>query len=360
MGQTTGKIFIRFSQIIGQERAIQFLKQVIARQKMPHAYLFVGIPGVGKTTTGVALAQTINCQDPVHGEGCGRCRWCRQVESGNFADLEFIEPTGQNIKIEQIRQLERTFGFKPLSGRYRVTIIRQAETMTVEAANAFLKTLEEPPPGNMLILNVTEPMDLLPTIVSRCQKVAFPPLPAFLIKGWLMDKRGLEESKAAILAKLSEGSLGRALDMLDKDFLQKREDYLEGLNALLRRPPDEALETVLQYTAKEKKKEPDAEKREDSAVAEVLGIWKTWYRDLLVIKTTGRDEWLINGDFLTELKNASEVFTINNLVDSFLVIDQAERDYWQARNVDLMIENTVLGLRKYWKRNRQSGTGTSS
>ncbi|MEJ2723292.1 MAG: DNA polymerase III subunit delta' [Deltaproteobacteria bacterium] len=349
MGQNTRKIFVPFSQIIGQDRAIRYLKEVIARAKMPHAYLFVGIPGVGKTTTAVALAQAVNCQDPIQGEACGRCQCCRQVESGNFADLEFIEPTGQNIKIEQIRQLDHAFGFKPLSGRLRVTIIRHAETMTVEAANAFLKTLEEPPPGNMLILSVTEPMDLLPTIVSRCQKVAFRPLPAFLIREWLMNRKGMEEGKAAILAKLSEGSLGNALDMLEKDFLQKREEYLVNLNALLRRPPDEALEAVLQYTGKEKRRETDAEKRGDSPVAELLGIWKTWYRDLLVIKTTGREEWLINSDFLNELKKASQVFNIDKLVESFLVIDRAERDYWQARNVDLMIENTVLGLRKYGK-----------
>jgi DNA polymerase-3 subunit delta' len=359
MGQTTRKIFVPFSEIIGQERAIQFLKQVIARAKMSHAYLFVGIPGVGKTTTAVALAQAINCQDPAHGEGCGRCRCCRQVESGNFADLEFIEPERQNIKIEQIRQLDRTFGFKPLSGRYRVTVVRQAETMTLEAANAFLKTLEEPPPGNLLILNVTEPLDLLPTIVSRCQKVAFRPLPASLIREWLMSRRGLEEDKASIVAKLCGGSLGRASDMLDQDFLQRRVDYLEGLNALLQQPVDEALETVLHYTGKEKKN-TEAEKRGDSSVAELLGIWKTWYRDLLVIKTTGREEWLINSDFLKRLKNISKGSKIKNLVDSFLVIDQAERDYRQARNVDLMIENTMLGLRKCWKRNRESAAGTSS
>ena len=356
----TSRGFVPFSKIIGQERAIQFLKQVIARAKMPHAYLFVGIPGVGKTTTAVALAQAINCQDPVHGEGCGRCRCCRQVESGNFADLEFIEPEGQNIKIEQIRQLDRTFGFLPLSGRYRVTVVRQAETMTLEAANAFLKTLEEPPPGNLLILNVTEPLDLLPTIVSRCQKVAFRPLPALLITGWLMNRRGLEEDKASIVAKLCGGSLGRALEMLDKDFLQRRVDYLEGLNALLQRPADEALEAVLQYTGKEKKKEAGGEKRGDSSVAELLGTWKTWYRDLLVIKTTGREEWLINSDFLKQLKNISKASRMKNLVDSFLVIDQAERDYRQARNVDLMIENTLLNLRKHWKQNAESGVGTSS
>ncbi|MGD2127237.1 MAG: DNA polymerase III subunit delta', partial [Desulfobacteraceae bacterium] len=236
--------FIPFSQIIGQEKAISFLKRVIAQEKIPHAYLFAGIPGIGKTTTAIALTRAMNCQEPARGEGCGRCQPCRQINSGNFPDVEFIRPDGQNIKIEQIRNLDRTLAFKPLSGRYRVSIIRQAEAMTQEAANAFLKTLEEPPPGNILILNVTEPLDLLPTIVSRCQKVAFRPIPARLIKAWLKDRKGLVEDEASILAKISDGSLGRAIEMWESNFLAKRHESLVALTKSLRLSPEEVFEMV--------------------------------------------------------------------------------------------------------------------
>lgn len=208
----TDKIaFTPFSQIIGQERAIKFLKRAMAREKIPHAYLFVGIPGTGKKITALALTQAINCNESKNGDGCGRCRSCRQVMSGNFPDILFIKPEDQSIKIEQIRGLNRLLGFKSVSGRFRVSIIHQAETMTEEAANSFLKILEEPPQGNILILNVTEPLDLLPTIVSRCQKVPFLPISTHLIADWIKEKKNMEDLVQGLAPYESERS-GRSID----------------------------------------------------------------------------------------------------------------------------------------------------
>jgi len=274
-----------FSQIVGQERAINFLKQVMAGEKIPHAYLFVGNPGVGKTTTALALTQALNCQAPVNHEGCEQCKPCRQMMGGNFPDLERIEPEGQYIKIEQIRELTRHFAFRPVSGRYRVSILRQAERMTEEAANAFLKTLEEPPQGNILILNVTEPSNLLPTIVSRCQKVPFRPIPVQLIIKWLMLNRDADVGRARVVAKLSEGSLGRALEMLESDFLEKRQDHLLNLIKISSLSPADALNLALESSGKNKKKESDA--AGNGGIFGLLSIWKTWYRDLLDLKTKG-------------------------------------------------------------------------
>ena len=211
---------------------IDFLKQVIAREKIPHAYLFVGVPGIGKTTAAIALAQILNCENPDNGEGCGRCRSCRQIKSGNFPELVFIEAEGRYIKIEQIRDLDHVLGFKPLVGKYRVSVIRQAETMTEEAANACLKTLEEPPPGNMLVLTVTDPRDLLPTIVSRCQKVAFRPIPAHLIKKWLVAEKRLSEGDAR--AAINDiHSFSNEVGLVD-DMRDKKESILKALMKVLK------------------------------------------------------------------------------------------------------------------------------
>jgi DNA polymerase-3 subunit delta' len=263
---------------------------------------------------------------------------------GNFPDFEIIRPDGQNIKIEQIRELNRSFGFKPIAGGYRISIVQQAERMRDEAANAFLKTLEEPPEGNILILNVTEPLNLLPTIVSRCQKVPFRPIPVRLISDWLLTKKDLDEEKALVLARLSGGSLGRALEMWESDFLEKRQDCLFNLIKLTGLSLVQALELALESTGKDKKREIDASG--DGGIFGLLSIWKTWYRDLLVLKTEGPEELLINVDFSHKLKNIEKSFKIENLINSILVIEKAQRDLLHTRNMDLMMENTVLALKR--------------
>jgi DNA polymerase-3 subunit delta' len=275
--------FIPFSGILCQERAIEFLKRVFSRGKIAHAYLFAGIPGIGKTTTALALTRAINCQQQREGEGCAQCPSCRQITGGNFPDLHMIQPDGQNIKIEQIRDLNRTLSFKPLSGKYRVSIIRQAEKMTDEAANSLLKTLEEPPQDNILILNVTEPQALFPTIVSRCQKVLFRPIPVLAMADWLTVHQDLEKEEAAVLAKISEGSLGRALRMCDEGFFKMREEVLSDLIQLPALTSEQTLEKAMQYARKEKKGGADTGNG-GTDLFDLLSIWKSWYRDLLLVK----------------------------------------------------------------------------
>ncbi len=341
---TDGSTFITFSKIIGQEKAVQFLRQVMAGKKIPHAYLFVGIPGIGKTTTALALTRTINCLNAANDEACGRCPSCRQIISGNFPDLERLEPDGNTIKIEQIRQLGRAFGFKPISGKYRVSIIQRADRMTEEAANAFLKTLEEPPERNILILNVTEPLDLLQTIVSRCQKVPFRPIPVYLIAHWLKEKKQLDDDQALLLAKISEGSLGRAIAMSGGDFLEMRQDYLYKLINLPELSSDRVLEMVLEYAGKDKRKELDPSG--NAGILEILSVWKTWYRDLLLLNTGGPEKLLLNIDFTHKLKKTAKICNMNNLIESFQVLDTAQRDLLQTRNLDLVMENAGLTLKR--------------
>lgn len=342
---------IPFSRIVGQEKAVRLLKQAITGAKMPHAYLFVGAPGVGRTTTALAMAQALNCEAPEAGEGCGRCKPCRQLLGGNFPDVDVVEPDGQSIKIEQVRDLERRFAYKPVAGRYRVTVVRPAEAMTEEASNAFLKTLEEPPAGNVLILNGTDPSDLLPTIVSRCQKVVFRRIPAPAIEQWLVDQKGVHPEKAPVLARISEGSLGRALEMEESGFLEKRHEHLLSLSTLQRIPQEEAVEWASRFVKKLGKDDRQKE------MGTLLSLWKTWYRDLLLLKVKGPEELLINVDLSHELKIAAEAFKIESLTSSLLALDQAEKDLVRFRNQELILENTVLRLKQNDPSTRDTASG---
>lgn len=339
--------FMPFSKILGQERAKRILKQVLAREKIPHAYLFTGIPGIGKTTTAGALSMALNCESPVDGDGCGHCPSCRMMLGGNFPDFGVIKvlPEKNNILIEQIRELNRKIGFVPYA-KYRVSVIYQAEWMTDEAANSFLKTLEEPPPGNILILNATEPRNLLPTIVSRCQRVAFQPLAREDMIHWLVKEKKLDEERADLLARISTGSLGRALMLFRGNVLDKREQWLSRLIDLPGLSKGKGFEMALECAQEASKMDLDTTAEGNAGVLDMLAIWESWYRDLLIISTGELNHLVVNMDFYDQLKNIVKYFKINSLIDSLFTIDRARRDLKKNRNTKLVMEHTVLGLRR--------------
>lgn len=339
-----GKKIKSFSQITGQETAIISLKRLISTGKIPHAFLFTGIEGVGKTTTALAFCQAINCLAPVNGEGCGRCRNCRQLIHGNFPDLKFIEPDGQNIKIEQIRELNRDICFRPVEGTYRVIVINKAELMTLEAANSFLKTLEEPPPGNVIILKVKEPLDLLPTIVSRCQKMPFRPLPRSVVAQCLINETGIDKANAEFIAGISDGSLGRAIEISGSDYLEERQRSISHIVQLPSMGKTQVIELAMEYAQDVKKKSHDKSGGID--LFELIGIWKSWYRDLIIIKVDGPLSLLINADFSRKLKTVSKNITMDNLIRGFFLLERTQMYLTKNPNIGLMMEDLFLGLNR--------------
>ncbi|MEW6664029.1 MAG: DNA polymerase III subunit delta' [Thermodesulfobacteriota bacterium] len=340
-------MFQPFSKIIGQDKVVQFLKGALLKETLPHAFLFVGMPGVGRTTTAIALTQALNCLEPARGEGCGLCRTCRRfIQKGGFEDLVIVEPEKKTIGIEQIRDLERSLGFKPHYGRYRVTVVREAEQMTEQASNAFLKTLEEPPAGNILILNAVDPSRLLPTIVSRCQQVAFRPIPVSLMAPWLAADKGMNNEDALLLAKLSEGSLGKAIDMWENDYLEKRKDCLSKVMGFPALSDQDILQMALDLARKGKRDGEGGEERGGGEIPLLLGLWKTWIRDLLVLKAGGAPEWLIHSDYAGPLKKDSGTRTIDSLLEALSLLNRAEMDLSKTRNVELMMENLLLAMRR--------------
>ncbi len=337
---------IKFSNILGQEKAKRIVRQALSKGRIPHAYLFSGIPGVGKTSLGRAIAAYLNCKNREQNEACGQCRTCNQIERNNHPDLTVIQSEGDSIKIKQVREIQESMRFAPFSGQFRVIIIDQADTMTEEAANAFLKTLEEPPPRNLLILNATEPDNLLPTIVSRCQRVAFVPLEANLIADYLLREIGIEEKTALVLARLSEGSLGKAIAMAQTDFLERREKWLQCAMNIPTLRPEQLIDVALELSNEKTPGGNATPKYEIGGLLDLLGVMAMWYRDLLLLRQAGPDYLVFNVDFLGQLKYFARKFKLLQLYESLLVLDQAQRDIRMRRNKALVLERTMLVLRQ--------------
>jgi len=339
---------LSFKEIIGQENAAVFLRQVIANDRIASAYLFAGIQGIGKTTTAMAFALLLNCMGPVDGDGCGKCPSCKKIIAGNHPDLMVIEPDQEKktIGINQIREINRSLAFSPVLGQYRITIIDPAEGMTPEAANAFLKTLEEPPSGNIFILNVKEPGELLPTIVSRCQKVPFKPLPTEKIVQWLTRERTLDREEAKILAGLSEGSLGKALRMAEGDLLADRVSWVHMLDRAINGSPDVLLDTAQKFSDLGKKEaHSNSKELKDDRITLVLGVWRSWFRDMVLIKLGDAIHLMVNTDLVSHLRTASLGYTFDGLMKSLAVIARAEHDLMDNKNPLILIERALFGLK---------------
>lgn len=226
---------MRLSGLLGQERAKAQLEAELEAGKTAHAYMFVGPKGVGRGTAAQSLFIALNCKAAEAGPGlfgdappsdepCGQCGDCRRALAWQHEDLLVIEPPGDaasaQIKVESVREVIRSLNFAPLGGGTRLVLIREAQQMNQTAANALLKTLEEPPPDNIIMLTVQDPKELLPTIASRCRKVGFSPLSEDIVAEELV-RRGAEPEAARLKAALSGGSLGRALE-LDQEQMQGR------------------------------------------------------------------------------------------------------------------------------------------
>jgi DNA polymerase-3 subunit delta' len=330
-------------EIIGQDKAIDFLRRIAANDKIASAYLFAGIQGIGKTTTAMAFALLLNCMDPDNEDGCGKCTSCKRIIDGNHPDIILVglDEEKKAIGINQIREINRQLAFAPVLGRYRMIIIDPAEKMTMEAANAFLKSLEEPPPGTVFILTVRDPKELLPTIVSRCQRVPFKPLPTGEIANWLVTERSLDREAARILAGLSEGSLGTALRMAEEGLLAERVSWIEMLDRAINGAPDVLLESAQKFFDLGKKgKEP-----KDATAALMLGIWKSWFRDMLLMKLEGAKELIVNTDLIERLSTVASGYSVDRLMKSLAVIASAEYDLIENRNQLFLIERSLFGLR---------------
>ena len=198
--------------ILGQTQAITQLKTALETKLISHAYLFLGPQGVGKQLAAFSFAAALNCQKPGenHTKHCGTCQ---KIKHGNYPDLHLVEPQGQSLKLDQMRDMQTRIAYKKLESKYQVVIILEAQKMTREAANSLLKVLEEPPPSTVFILVADTSGSILPTILSRCQLIRFKALSSKEIQLILQKEYALTGEDAGEISLLSGGSMSQALEI---------------------------------------------------------------------------------------------------------------------------------------------------
>jgi DNA polymerase III subunit delta' len=317
--------------IVGQVGAVALLQRAIAGDRLAHAYAFVGPPGVGRRLTAVAFAQAALCP----ARGCGTCAVCRRVAAVQHPDCQVISPTPPRdnpkgapmIRIEQVRELQRTAALAPLEADRKVFVLDEAERMTLPTAQALLKTLEEPPPRTHLVLIVSNPLALPPTVLSRCQRVRFRPLAEGDL-GPLLAARGMESGASALLARLTEGRPGVALTT-DLDGLRARREVALALAAA----PPARLGGALDGTPTDR-----------ATVAAHLELYWTWYRDALSLATGGSVALLVHADQEPALRALAGRLSVPALVVALRQVKVA----WMALEVNvnprLALETALLAL----------------
>lgn len=318
-----------FESILGHDRQKDILRRALSGDRLAHAYLFGGPEGVGKRLMALALTRAVFCLD---GTGCGHCSACRKVDHNNHPDLHVLEPDGQSIKIEQVRRIQKELSYKPLEAPKKVCLIDGAEKLNVAAANAFLKTLEEPSGDALLILLSSSPEAVLSTIRSRCQRLPFSRIPRGTLEQVLCERLEIGHAEAHILAALSEGSFHKALGTDRELYLDRRRDILKTLSGLSsgRVVPIFELAATLA-----------AEKDQAHAILEIL---QAFYRDLLLTQYGRPEDELVNIDLKEKIVRMAQRHRPESLLHKLAAIETTSRQLDRNVNRQLCFEVLLMQL----------------
>ncbi len=286
------------------------LKLAISQNRLANSYLFLGPRGVGKFNFALRFAKALNCEQG-NFPPCENCPSCLQISKLSHPDLHILEVKEEErqIKIDEVRQFQERISYRAFQARWKIAILKDADKLTVQAMNALLKTLEEPPKNTILILTSSNRSRLLPTVVSRCQTIRFSPVPEQEIISWLEKEMNIPKDKARIISSYAEGSKERAeqfLTLIDtrKSFLK---NWLEiknlkaGKNFELAQNPGftKNVETYLEFLI-------------------------NWYRDLLRVKL-GKEP-VFNPDFEKEIKSHASRKSLRQILSSLDVLLRLEED----------------------------------
>jgi len=328
--------------IIGQKKVIGFLQQGLSSGKLPHALLFTGPEHVGKMTAAKDLAKALNCASA--DRPCQECGPCLKIESGGHADVQVIgielkDENGEESKvitIEQIKNLQRSASLPPFEGKHKVFIIDGAELLSGDAANRFLKTLEEPESGVTFILVTANDRLLLPTVVSRCQRLDFHPVPRAEIAAALTNRPGMDTERADLLAALSRGRPGWAFTaVVDAGVLERRRELLDRMVGLIGADAAERFSFAAKLAA--------GFTGDRKAVYDLLDAWRDYWRDILL--AGARSAHLItNIDRKDEIIRLAGCFSLADIKEFIRHLESAALQLKQNVNPRLALEVLMLDM----------------
>ena len=307
-----------FSTLIGNDEVKESLRRLLASGRVPGSLLLTGTQGIGKKLFALELAKARNCRNRKGLEACDECSSCRRISRSTFppfgkddddrerliwsehADLAMARPFKQIIRVKPMRELEREANFRPFEGAARIFVVEDADTMNDQAANALLKTLEEPPPTSHLILTTSNPTALLATIRSRCQIIRFAPIAANEVETFLVEQKHLPAADARLLARTAQGSIGLALAADIETYRERRDMMLAVLRALT---------VAFDRAQLLRSAEELAAAKDRHEYEQRLDALETLIRDAWALALGRPDATIVNGDLLSALQQIAAKMT---------------------------------------------------
>lgn len=339
--------------ILGHESQKAFLQSYLRAEERPHALLFCGASGLGKRQLALAFAKSLLCENNSGEDACESCR-LMNIAQQDFSHPDFLlvkrefnpdKNRYEDITVDQVRDLISKTAFAPIMGRTKVCIIDDADCMRAEAANSMLKLVEEPPEGWVLLLIATSVSRLLPTILSRVVQLRFAPVPLPLVEQKLMEQ-GLAQAQAAVLARLSEGSIGQALKLQNGDALNGVNNdvfaYRTQAWAFLEALP---LAMPLNYLAG---REWQGAKFQRGEAQLLVQLWQLLIRDLMLCKLQLYDR-IYNIDLTDELRAQSRAWQVAGLKKALAAVSEAHLALGQFVSVKVALEVLALKIDQAYK-----------
>ena len=327
-----------FKDILGHEGIIAHLQNAVSMDKISHSYIMSGEDGLGKNMLADAFAKTLQCE-----EGgitpCGKCRSCIQAESGNQPDIIHVTHEKPNsIGVDDVReQLVDDIVIKPYSSKYKIYIIDEAEKLTVQAQNAILKTIEEPPAYGIILLLTTNAASMLETILSRSIVLNMKPVESEAFTSYMREK-GVDEDKIPTLEKFSQGNIGKGLKLAQSDdFISMIQTIMLLLKTASKMPFSELLESIAKL------------EEYKLSIKDCFGSMQMWYRDILIFKATRDPNLLIFAEEYSAINKVAQTWGYNEINRILEAINTASARLDANVNFQLTLELLWLTIRECQK-----------